>query len=216
MTTSLPSVALGPRRKNAAFTLCMGLLSLTSVGVRCFAIGENSRNRRHFVINPPPNSLEFMQNYRSGAFGALFAAPDENDNAKNNLLNFNSTSSTPESSGIVVPADAVDADTSIPPPPPTKEPILSNWPCLDTMDRKLIAISLPVIANFAINPLIGAVDLFWVNRMGNALAVAGQSAANQVFSSAFWFSSFLPSGKKFIWMMCREPNEIWMPVSHHN
>jgi Na+-driven multidrug efflux pump len=41
--------------------------------------------------------------------------------------------------------------------------------------------------------LIGAVDLFWVNRMGNPLAVAGQAAANQVFSSAFWFVSFLPS-----------------------
>ena len=64
----------------------------------------------------------------------------------------------------------------------------------DKMDKDLIKISLPVISNFAINPLIGAVDLFWVNRMGNALAVAGQAAANQVFSSAFWFTSFLPSG----------------------
>ena len=72
---------------------------------------------------------------------------------------------------------------------------LGRWPCLDDMDKQLIKISLPVIANFAINPLIGAVDLFWVNRMGNALAVAGQAAANQVFSSAFWFISFLPSGK---------------------
>lgn len=68
------------------------------------------------------------------------------------------------------------------------------WPCFDKMDKDLIRISLPVIGNFAINPLIGAVDLFWVNRMGNALAVAGQAAANQVFSSAFWFTSFLPSG----------------------
>jgi hypothetical protein len=172
--------------------MCVGLLSLTSVGVKCFAIGENSRNRRHFAINPPPSSLERIQNYRSGA---LFAASDENDDARKNLLNCNSTSSTPES-GVVVSAAADDADTPIP-PPPSKEPIPGNWPCFDTMDRKLITISLPVIANFAINPLIGAVDLFWVNRMGNALAVAGQSAANQVFSSAFWFSSFLPSGKKF-------------------
>jgi hypothetical protein len=31
--------------------------------------------------------------------------------------------------------------------------------------------------------------------MGNALAVAGQAAANQVFSSAFWVVSVLPSGK---------------------
>jgi len=64
---------------------------------------------------------------------------------------------------------------------------------MDQLDRRLIEFSLPVIANYAINPLIGAVDLFWVNRMGNALAVAGQSAANQVFNSVFWLTSFLPS-----------------------
>ena len=67
------------------------------------------------------------------------------------------------------------------------------WPCFDALDRRLIKISLPIIANLAISPLIGAVDLFWVNRMGNALAVAGQSAANQVFNSVFWLTSFLPS-----------------------
>ena len=78
-----------------------------------------------------------------------------------------------------------------------EEPLgdISIWPCMDRLDRRLIKIALPCIANFAISPLIGAVDLFWVNRMGNALAVAGQAAANQVFSSAFWLASFLPSGK---------------------
>ena len=71
--------------------------------------------------------------------------------------------------------------------------LISRWPCGDALDRRLIMVSLPVIANFAINPLIGAVDLFWVNRMGNALAVAGQAAANQVFNSVFWLTSFLPA-----------------------
>mmetsp|Transcript_16470 Transcript_16470/g.29945 ORF Transcript_16470/g.29945 Transcript_16470/m.29945 type:complete len:180 (-) Transcript_16470:1671-2210(-) len=70
------------------------------------------------------------------------------------------------------------------------------WPCLDELDQRIIKISLPCIANFAIAPLIGAVDLFWVNRMRNTLAVAGQAAANQVFSSAFFLVSFMPSGKK--------------------
>jgi len=70
---------------------------------------------------------------------------------------------------------------------------LSIWPQFDDLDKRMMKIALPCIANFAINPLIGAVDLFWVNRMGNALAVAGQAAANQVFSSAFWVVSFLPS-----------------------
>ncbi|KAK3258307.1 hypothetical protein CYMTET_32643 [Cymbomonas tetramitiformis] len=42
-------------------------------------------------------------------------------------------------------------------------------------------------------PLVGAVDTFWVGRMENALALAGQAAANQIFSSAFWVIAFLPS-----------------------
>ena len=70
---------------------------------------------------------------------------------------------------------------------------ISMWPQFDDLDKRMMKIALPCIANFAINPLIGAVDLFWVNRMGNALAVAGQAAANQVFSSAFWIVSVLPS-----------------------
>lgn len=70
-----------------------------------------------------------------------------------------------------------------------------KWPCGDVLDKQLIKIALPCIANFAINPLVGAVDLFWINRMGNTLAVAGQAAANQIFSSSFWLTSFLPSGE---------------------
>ena len=74
-----------------------------------------------------------------------------------------------------------------------RDDIPGIWPNGDALDERLIKISLPVIGNFAISPLIGAVDLFWVNRMGNALAVAGQAAANQVFNSVFWLASFLPS-----------------------
>jgi multidrug resistance protein, MATE family len=97
---------------------------------------------------------------------------------------------------VVVPSaapttSAIVDDNQQEHPPSKAKPGL--WPCNDKMDKELIKISLPVIGNYAISPLIGAVDLFWVNRMGNALAVAGQSASNQVFSSAFWFVSFLPS-----------------------
>ncbi|GMI48936.1 hypothetical protein TrCOL_g8801 [Triparma columacea] len=69
----------------------------------------------------------------------------------------------------------------------------SFWPRGDKLDKSILLISLPAILNFAINPLIGAIDLFWVGRMSNALSLAGQSAANQVFTSAFWIISFLPS-----------------------
>ena len=77
--------------------------------------------------------------------------------------------------------------------PNQEEKLPGIWPCFDALDSRLIGIAGPIILNFAIAPLIGAVDLFWINRMGNALAVAGQAAANQVFNSAFWLASFLPS-----------------------
>jgi hypothetical protein len=71
---------------------------------------------------------------------------------------------------------------------------LSFWPSGDELDKRLIRIALPCIANFAINPLISAIDLIWINRIGDPLAIAGQAAANQVFNSLFWLTSFLPSG----------------------
>ena len=52
---------------------------------------------------------------------------------------------------------------------------------------------MPAIVNFLVLPITQAVDLFWVGRMGEALATAGQAAANQVFSSAFWLVSFVPT-----------------------
>jgi len=70
---------------------------------------------------------------------------------------------------------------------------ISSWPSFDKLDADIAKLAIPTIANFAIGPLIGAVDLYWVGRMGNALALAGQSAANQVFNSAFFLISYLPS-----------------------
>ena len=83
-----------------------------------------------------------------------------------------------------------------------KEEEVGLWPCNDELDKRIISVALPCIANFAVSPLIGAVDLFWVGRMGNALAIAGQSAANQVFSSTFWLASYLPSGKLLSKVLC--------------
>lgn len=71
--------------------------------------------------------------------------------------------------------------------------ILRGMPKNDDLDKKIATLALPAIVNFAILPLVGAVDTAFVGRMGNALALAGQGAANQVFSSTFWVISFLPS-----------------------
>ncbi|RYH20140.1 hypothetical protein EON65_24440 [archaeon] len=61
------------------------------------------------------------------------------------------------------------------------------------IDKNIIKLLLPATLNFAIVPLVGAADTFWVGRMHNALALAGQGAANQIFNSAFFIFSFLPN-----------------------
>jgi Na+-driven multidrug efflux pump len=66
-------------------------------------------------------------------------------------------------------------------------------PCFDPHEQRFLEQSLPMIAVFAVSPVIAATDLFWVNRMRNPLAVAGQAAANQIYNSMLWAASFLPA-----------------------
>ena len=61
------------------------------------------------------------------------------------------------------------------------------------MDKLILATLLPSIVNLMVVPLVNSVDTFWVGRMGNALALAGQAAANQAFFSLFFLISFLPT-----------------------
>lgn len=68
-----------------------------------------------------------------------------------------------------------------------------RWLQITEVDRQIFATTLPLSAIFAIIPLSSSISLFWVNRLGSTLSVAGQAAANQVYSSAFWLFSFLPS-----------------------
>ena len=63
----------------------------------------------------------------------------------------------------------------------------------DALDKVILGLFVPAVLNFLIIPLVGAVDVFWVGRLGDAVALAAQGAANQVFQSAFWIISFIPS-----------------------
>ena len=71
--------------------------------------------------------------------------------------------------------------------------IIPVMPCNDALDKTIGQLALPAILNFAIIPLVGAADTFWVGKMRDAQCLAGQGASNQVFSSIFWIISFLPS-----------------------
>ena len=66
-------------------------------------------------------------------------------------------------------------------------------PANDALDKQIMKLFVPAMLNFLIIPFVGAVDVFWVGRMGSTVALAAQGAANQVFQSAFWIISFVPS-----------------------
>ena len=63
----------------------------------------------------------------------------------------------------------------------------------DALDRHVLGVALPSMVNLAVIPLVGAVDTFWVGRMGDALALAGQGAANQCFFSVYFLIAFIPT-----------------------
>lgn len=63
----------------------------------------------------------------------------------------------------------------------------------DNLDKNISRLLLPAILNYALFPVSSAVDTYWVGKLGNALALSGQGAANQVYNSVFWFLSILPN-----------------------
>ena len=151
-STLLPCVRITP-----LFLMCLGLL-VTVAPEPTLAFATTRTSTRTSLRNDQPNCCCLPRTFRH----CNIRQPTPSRISRHN-------------------AHAIsDELTDTNPPEKEEEALPSLWPCLDELDRKLIKIALPVIANFAINPLIGAVDLFWINRMGNALAVAGQAAANQV------------------------------------
>lgn len=66
-------------------------------------------------------------------------------------------------------------------------------PTMDALDRRILSTAFPSIINLAVVPIVNAVDTFWVGRMGIALALAGQGAANQAFFTIFFLVNYLPT-----------------------
>jgi len=66
-------------------------------------------------------------------------------------------------------------------------------PANDELDKTIVKNAIPSMINLAVVPLVNSVDTFWVGRMGIALALAGQAAANQAFFTLFFLVNYLPT-----------------------
>ena len=69
---------------------------------------------------------------------------------------------------------------------------VSTFPCGDKLDVKIFSLALPAMLNVILIPLTSAIDIYYIGKMNNALAIAGSAAACQLFNSIFWVLSFLP------------------------
>jgi hypothetical protein len=47
-------------------------------------------------------------------------------------------------------------------------------PCGDSIDKKIFQLALPAVMHYSITPLVGAISTFWIGRMKDAAALAGQ------------------------------------------
>lgn len=63
----------------------------------------------------------------------------------------------------------------------------------DKLDESILKTAIPNMINLGVVPLVNAVDTFWVGRLGLALALAGQSAANQASFTLYFLIAFLPN-----------------------
>ena len=62
-----------------------------------------------------------------------------------------------------------------------------------SLDRLILSTAIPSMINLAVVPIVNSVDTFWVGRTGNALALAGQAAANQAFFTLYFLVNYLPT-----------------------
>ena len=63
----------------------------------------------------------------------------------------------------------------------------------DDLDSLILRTAIPSMINLGVVPIVNSVDCFWVGRLGSALALAGQSAANQASFTVFFLIAFLPN-----------------------
>ena len=70
-------------------------------------------------------------------------------------------------------------------PNPPNSNIVSN--------KEILNLTQGTVVNFIMNPLIGAVDTYWISKLNNDAILAGQGSSDRIFNSLFMIASFTPN-----------------------
>ena len=116
-----------------------------------------NENKKYTVLSSHSRKKDKNNNLVAHAFDATM---DENKDNNNSEIN--------KEIKIVKPRFGMAIDPEV-------------LPRNDETDKLIMKLFIPAVLNFLIIPLVGIVDVFWVGRMGDAVALAAQGAANQVF-----------------------------------
>lgn len=60
------------------------------------------------------------------------------------------------------------------------------------IDNSILKITKPATMNFIMNPIVGLVDGYWVNKYGDSTQLAGQASSEQLFNLYYTFLAFAP------------------------
>ena len=77
-------------------------------------------------------------------------------------------------------------------PNPPNSNIVSN--------KEILNLTQGTVVNFIMNPLIGAVDTYWISKLNDDAILAGQGSSDRIFNSLFIVSksSSTPAGQPSI------------------
>ena len=70
--------------------------------------------------------------------------------------------------------------------------ILRPLPKLTPIDKEILSLGQSTILNYAMTPIVGAVDTFWISKMNSETMLAGQGTADNMFGSIYSIASFAP------------------------
>jgi len=119
---------------------------------------QHTSQRRRIVLQNNNDNININQSVPS----VLFSSSDDNNDSSDNGDNI--VDAINHDKDITIKNTSAKSSSISSSVATVEDEKLSIWPQNDELDKRMMKIALPCIANFAINPLIGAVDLFWVNR----------------------------------------------------
>ena len=73
-----------------------------------------------------------------------------------------------------------------------KRHVYPRDPVIKQIDNSIIKITKPATMNFIMNPIVGLVDGYWVNKYGGSTQLAGQASSEQLFNLYYTFLAFAP------------------------